>query len=209
MVLNNELQKYIEELLDLKKDETDQLHKSLKEDKRPIIFRDVARFIKQIVLLRQPQKILEIGTNTGYSAIILAQNSTADCEIKTIDINEDNLIIAKKNFEKFNLKPKIRPLLGNALALLNDLKENFDLIFIDADKINNLNYLKYAVSHLNQNGVILIDNLLWKGRVYSDDQRKSTLSIQEFNKFFMQMKDFETSILSIGDGLGFAVKKQN
>ncbi|HQO08506.1 MAG TPA: O-methyltransferase [Clostridiales bacterium] len=201
---------YINKLLDLKPQKTDGLYNELAAKGHPVIRRDVAMFLSQVITLSEPEKILEIGTNAGYSAIVMAK-AMKKGKIYTIDYRADNHQSAAENFKKFGVEDKISLLTGYGNDIIKELNENFDLIFIDADKKGYGAYLDYAACHLNPKGVIIADNLFWKGAVISeeagDDPRGVTSSLREFNKKFASLKGFKTQILSIGDGLGFAVKE--
>lgn len=211
MILNNDLNNYLENLIDLRKEKTDKLFLSQKEEKRPIVYRAVSLFFKQMVETKKPSRILEIGMNAGYSAICLAERLEPEGKLTSLEFREDHIAIAKQNFENFNLADKIEVKQGRAEEILLSMgNESFDMIFIDADKKGYPFYLDYAANHLSKDGIILVDNLLWKGAVYSEDQKTqqkpSTRTISEFNEAFMQLEGFISQILPIGDGLGFAVK---
>jgi len=211
MITNDKISAYVNSLLDLCPDGTDGFYFDLVEKGHPVIKRDVAKFLSQIIMLKQPDKILEIGTNVGYSAILMAK-SLKNGKIYSIDYRADNHETARKNFIKFNVKDKIELLTGYGQEILKDLNDKFDLIFIDADKKGYDAYLDYAVEHLNQGGIIIADNLYWKGTVIMPDEkideRNITASLIEFNKKFTALKGFNAQILSIGDGLGFAIKEK-
>ena len=207
------LEKYLDSLLDLRKEKTDELFFLQKKEGRPIIHRSVALFIKQIVSMKNPKRILEIGMNAGYSAICFAEGLSESSRLDCVEYREDHIIIAKDNFKKFNVLEKINVIQGRAEELLVDNLKNefYDIIFIDADKKGYPLYLEYAISHLNAKGIILVDNLLWKGNIYSEDNwiktKPSTITIKAFNESFMKKDSYISQIIPIGDGLGYAVKK--
>lgn len=209
MVTNEQITAYVNSLLDLCPDETNGFYSDLVEKGHPVVKRDVAKFLSQIIMLKQPEKVLEIGTNVGYSAIIMAKQ-LKNGKIYSVDYRADNHEMARNNFIKFGVEDKIELLTGYGKDILKDLNNKFDLIFIDADKKGYDAYLDYAAEHLNPGGIIIADNLYWKGAVIAPgefaDERNITVSLIEFNKKFTAMKDFNAQILSIGDGLGFAVK---
>ena len=211
MITNEQITAYVNSLLDLCPDETDKFYAQLVEKGHPVVKRDVAKFLSQIIMLKPPDKVLEIGTNVGYSAIIMAKH-LKNGRIYSIDYREDNHETARMNFIKFAVEEKIELLTGYGKDILKDLNEKFDLIFIDADKKGYAAYLDYAVEHLNSGGIIIADNLYWKGAVITPDQKEDerniTASLIEFNKKFTALKGFNAQILSIGDGLGFAIKEK-
>jgi caffeoyl-CoA O-methyltransferase len=211
MITNEQISAYVNSLLDLCPDSTDGFYFDLVEKGHPVIKRDVAKFLSQIIMLKQPSKVLEIGTNVGYSAIIMAKQ-LKNGKIYSIDYRADNHEMARINFTKFGVDDKIELLTGYGKDILKDLNDNFDLIFIDADKKGYDAYLDYAAEHLNQGGIIIADNLYWKGAVITpdhiEDERNITASLIEFNKKFTALKGFNSQVLSFGDGLGFAIKEK-
>ena len=210
MILNEKLSKYLVELLRLDIDDTEELYSFLVKNKFPIVSKATAKFLAQIVLIKNPDKILEIGTNVGFSAITMAKVLRRGM-IYTIDYRADLQKKALENFKKFKVENKIKLLNGRANDVLSELDEKFDIIFIDADKRGYLGYLDYAVEHLNSGGIILVDNLFWKGSVYSpesfENEKKGAVTIREFNIRFSQLKNFKSQLLPLGDGLGFAIKQ--
>ena len=152
---------------------------------------------------------MEIGTNVGFSAIAMAK-ALRDGVIYSIDYRADHHEKALKNFETFDVVGKVELLTGKANDILPVLNHKFDIIFIDADKRGYPLYIDYALEHLNSGGIILVDNLFWKGSVYSpesfDPPKTAVPTLQEFNKRFSNMKNFKSQLLAVGDGLGFAVK---
>ncbi|MCK4980194.1 MAG: O-methyltransferase [Candidatus Delongbacteria bacterium] len=209
MILNEKLGKYLDELLKLDLDDTEELYSYLVENKFPVVSRDTARFLAQIVLIKNPEKILEIGTNVGFSALTMAKVLRKGM-IYTVDYREDLQKQALENFKKFKVEDKIKLINGRAEKMLHRIEDKFDIIFIDADKRGYPFYLDYALEHINSGGIILVDNLFWKGSVYSpesfDPPKTAVPTLKEFNNRFSQMKNFKSQLLAIGDGLGFAVK---
>ena len=206
------LDKYLDSLIDLRCEKSDELFFEQKKEDRPIIHRSVALFIKQIVSMKRPTRVLEIGMNAGYSAVCFAEGFTKDAILDCVEYREDHIVIAKNNFERCNVLEKINVIQGRAEELIvGKIKNNsYDIIFIDADKKGYPLYLEYAQKHLSDKGIILVDNLLWKGNIYSEDEwvksKPSTITIKAFNETFMKMDGYISQILPIGDGLGYAVK---
>lgn len=160
-------------------------------------------FLSMISNLVCPKKILEIGTFTGYSTICLAQGLPSDGILHTIEVNVEMEAFLRDLFAKNNLSTKIELHIGNAMDIVNDMDNDFDLIFIDADKVNYPFYYDICIEKLNKNGVILIDNVLWYGRVALDEmpEDKETKAIHEFNVKITQDKRIENLILPIRDGI--------
>ena len=160
----------------------------------------VGNFLKFIVKTNKCKRILEVGTFTGYSALMLASELPEEGELITCDINSETSNIAKKYWAKSSHRKKIKLKLGPAIETMEILTGKFDLIFIDADKNNYLNYYKKSKELINEDGIIIIDNVLWSGRVLKPEDKQS-ISIDNFNKFVNEDKDFWNTIVPIRDGL--------
>lgn len=156
-----------------------------------------------------PKHILEIGTYTGYSTICLAQGLSDDGKITTIDKNDEIDFISQKYFKKSNLTKKINQIFGDAKKIIPTLNILFDLVFIDADKRDYLEYYKSAFNKLKNGGYIIADNVFWNGKVYSTDEKKDdyTKGIIEFNNFVKNDVRVEKITLPIRDGLLLIRKK--
>jgi len=163
------------------------------------------RFLSLISKIKSPLHILEIGTYTGYGTLCLAEGLAADGKIFTIDRNEELLKIQNKYFEKSGNRNKIVQLTGNAVDILNDLNQTFDLIFIDADKENYVKYFELVSEKLNPNGIIISDNVLWSGKVVEGDNNdEETKTLKKFNKTLHDDTRFETVILPLRDGISIS-----
>ena len=164
------------------------------------------RFLSMISKMNSPSSILEIGTFTGYGTLCLAEGLKEDGKIFTIDQNEELLKIQSKYFEESGKRNKIIQLTGNAKEILDDLNETFDLVFIDADKENYIEYFKLVSERLNNNGIIISDNVLWSGKVLdpSSENDEETNALVHFNKLLNEDKRFETVILPLRDGLSIS-----
>ena len=161
----------------------------------------VGRFLSLISKLIQPKKILEIGTFTGYSALCLAEGLDKDGILHTIDENEELIEFQKKYFDKSPYTSKIIQHLGKADNIIKKIEDNFDLVFIDADKENYQKYYDYSLQLIKKNGLIIIDNVLWHGEVADQNKNdKFTNIIREFNKYVKDDKKTEQVILPLGDG---------
>ena len=165
------------------------------------------RLLSIISKLIKPKKVLEIGTYTGYSAICIAEGMNKNGIIHTIDKNEELNTIQKKYFKKSGLENNIIQYNGCALDIIPKIEEKFDLIFIDADKENYINYFNLVIDKLNNNGVILADNVLWSGKVInSEDHDLTTNVLREFNKNVNNDNRVETILLPIRDGISIIRK---
>src|SRR6056300_1026628 len=165
------------------------------------------RLLSIISKLIKPKKVLEIGTYTGYSAICIAEGMNKNGIIHTIDKNEELNTIQKKYFKKSGLENNIIQYNGCALDIIPKIEEKFDLIFIDADKENYINYFNLVIDKLNNYGVILADNVLWSGKVInSEDHDLTTNVLREFNKSVNNDNRVETILLPIRDGISIIRK---
>lgn len=167
------------------------------------------RMLSMISKLMHPQYIIEIGTYTGYSAICLAEGLQSNGELHTIDINEELVDFQRKYFDKSENGSQIYQHLGNALEIIPTLNKTFDLVFIDADKENYVNYFHLIIDQLKSGGVILSDNVLWSGKVIEplDEKDMATKAIMEYNQLLKEDPRIETIILPIRDGLTISRKK--
>lgn len=166
------------------------------------------RILSMISKLVNPKTILEIGTYTGYSALCLAEGLQKKGEIHTIDINEELADFQRSYFDASSYGPQIHQYVGDALKIIPDLEQMFDLIFIDADKENYVNYFGLVIEKLNQGGIILSDNVLWSGKVIEplNDKDLSTKAILEYNQLLKNDVRVETVLLPIRDGLTISRK---
>ena len=163
------------------------------------------RFLSFISKIKSPDKILEIGTYTGYSTICLAEGLSKNGKIDTIDKNEELIKIQNKYFEESGYRNNIFQHTGNALDVLKNLNEKYDIIFIDADKENYINYFNQVSNKLSKNGIIISDNVLWSGKVLDSKQKdEETSTLVEFNKIINQDKRFKSIILPIRDGISIS-----
>ena len=158
--------------------------------------------------IKNPRKILEIGTYSGYSTLCLADGLSDDGQIHTIDKNEELLHIQNKYFNKSIHQKKIIQHTGNALNIIPNLNLKFDIVFIDADKENYSEYLKMILPNMNKGAVLITDNILWHGKVVNQDKEidYKTRKIAEFNKNLANESSIKSIIIPIRDGISIAVK---
>ena len=164
------------------------------------------RFLSMISKMKSPTCILEIGTYTGYGTLCLAEGLSNGGKIFTIDRNEELLKIQNKYFEMSGKRDKIIQLTGNAKDILENLDESYDIVFIDADKENYIEYFNLVSERLNNNGIIISDNVLWSGKVLNSPSKndEETNILIEFNKTLNEDERFETVILPLRDGLSIS-----
>ena len=166
------------------------------------------RLLSLISKIKQPKKILEIGTFTGYATLCLAEGLETSGKIYTIDKNEELIKIQNKYFSKSKYHKNIIQYTGDAIEIIPKINSKFDLIFLDADKENYNKYLEIIIPKLNKKGILISDNVLWHGKVLSDkkNQDKVTKGIDKFNKDLVENKNFQTFMLPIRDGLSISIK---
>lgn len=161
------------------------------------------RVLSMISKLIRPKNILEIGTYTGYATLCLAEGMPADGVIDTIDNNEELVNFQKKYFDKSAYSKQIHTHLGNALDIIPTLDKKYDLVFIDADKENYINYFNLILPKMNSGGLILSDNVLWSGKILQEvkGNDKSTQTLLAYNTLLKENDKIETVLLPIRDGL--------
>ncbi|GGH66340.1 O-methyltransferase [Phaeocystidibacter marisrubri] len=160
------------------------------------------RVLSLLAKLHRPKRILEIGTYTGYSALCLAEGLVNGGELHTIDINEELEDFARKYFDESDFGDSIHQHIGKALDVIPTLKDGWDIVFIDADKSNYVNYYNDIVPRMNPGGLILCDNVLWSGKIVDENANdKDTVVLRELNELITQDDRVENVLLPIRDGL--------
>ncbi|MFT6872970.1 MAG: caffeoyl-CoA O-methyltransferase [Roseivirga sp.] len=167
------------------------------------------RMLSMLSHMIQPKRILEIGTYTGYSAICMAEGMQEDGKLITLDINEELEVMVRGYFEKAGLTQKIDYRIGNAMELIPEIDETFDLVFIDADKKNYTNYFNLVFEKVRPGGFIIGDNVLWSGKVVQTEKKtdKDTQAILDFNRFVHEDDRVENVLFPVRDGLMVIRKK--
>lgn len=161
------------------------------------------RILKMLVRIHRPQRILEIGTYTGYATLCLAEGLPADGEIHTVEIDDEMEDFIREHFKHSHLKDKIRLHIGNVREIIPRLEGWFDMVYIDGDKREYCEYYDWIFDKVRSGGVILADNTLWNGKVWGKPHPsdKQTLGIIRFNEMIKQDKRIEKIILPLRDGL--------
>ena len=211
--LTDNLENYIinhsENLTDVQKDIVN-YNISLGDQQRLQISISQAQFLQTLIKVSGVKKILEIGSFTGFSALSMALVLPPDGTLTSLDKNSEFSNKAKSFYEKANEK-RIKQIIKPAIESLKELKNSsqiFDLIFIDADKENYLNYYDTSIELINTNGLIIIDNVLWHGEVADNTKNdKFTNIIRDFNKYVKEDNRVIKNIIPIGDGLTICIKK--
>jgi len=211
--LTDNLEKYIvdhsEDLTDIQKEILD-YNLSLGDQKKLQISISQAQFLQTLIKISDIKKVLEIGSFTGFSALSMALSLPEDGFLISLDKNTEFSKKAKTFYDKANAN-KITQIIKPAIESLKDLensKRKFDLVFIDADKENYVNYYEKSIELIDKNGLIIIDNVLWHGEVADKSKNdKFTKIIKDFNKHIKDDNRVTKNILPIGDGLTICIKK--
>lgn len=188
------------------------LEKFAQKNHVPIVEPETAQLLKVLLKMNKPKTILEVGTAIGYSALIMAEATSRDTKITTIERNENMIKEAHKNISSSPYKDRIRIIEGDAEEVLPHLKDTYDFIFLDAAKGQYLDFFKYCASYLNKGGLIVSDNVLFKGMVASDKlvvRRKKTIvtRLRAFLSYINDLDGYTSSVIPIGDGVALTYKE--
>ncbi len=183
------------------------------EEHIPIIMDDTLEVIEKLLQNRKVTKILEIGTAVGYSAICFSKFLEENGVIDTIEREEDRVEKAKENIKRAEVEEKVHIYSGDAVEVLPTIEGKYDMIFIDAAKGKYPFFLSHALRLLADDGIILADNVLYKGYVMSDynkhKQRTAVRNLREYLKEVSENPNLETEILEVGDGLAVSIRKKD
>ncbi|MBO0545729.1 O-methyltransferase [Clostridium botulinum] len=184
-----------------------------KENAVPIVHKEVANFFRVYDKCKKNlKKILELGTAIGYSSIFMSLSSNGESNITTIERDDKMIEIARSNIEKHGFKDKIKIIHGDCLEILKDLDDKYDMIFMDAGKGHYNEFLPYCLKLLNKDGIIIADNVLFRGMVANDElviRRKITI-VKRMRKYMNMISDkenFITSIIPMGDGIAITKRR--
>lgn len=189
-----------------------EIEKKAKKEHIPIISRETANILKTLLITKKPKLILELGTAIGYSTLWFANYSSDQTEIVTIERDQERLTEAKKNIERFKFEDKVNFKYGDAFEIIPYLRRKFDFIFIDAAKGQYLNLFKMAEEILAKDGVIVCDNVFYKGLVRNkeDVEHKKRTIVIKMRKFLIYLKNneyFKTDLFNIDDGLTISSRR--
>ena len=189
------------------------IEKEALADGVPIIRKEMGNLLKVLLLLKQPQKILEVGTAVGYSSILMSENMPQNCRITTIENYEKRIPVAKNNFKRAGKEEVITLLEGDAMDILKELDGTYDFIFMDAAKGQYINFLPELLRLMPAGGLLISDNVLQEGDIvesrYGVTRRNRTIHtrMREYIYTLTHAEQLETSIVPIGDGITLSVKK--
>jgi caffeoyl-CoA O-methyltransferase len=205
-IVQREQAEYLDQLLPESDPLLAEMEAYAAEHRVPIADREVARFVEITARATGARKALEIGMAIGYSVVHLARGMGEHGLVVTIEPSDEMIRAATSYLERAGLMNRVRIERGKALDVMPNLTETFDLLFIDAVKEEYSQYLDLGLKRLRAGGVVIVDNLLWGGRVARDEHDSSTDALREFNGYFVDHPQLQAEVLPVGDGLGYGVK---
>lgn len=206
-IIQREQAEYLDQLLPASDPLVAEMEAYAAEHRVPIADREVARFLEITARTTGARKALEIGMAIGYSVVHLARGMGEQGLIVTIDPSDEMIRAASGYLERAGFRDRVKIERGKALDVMPGLEDTFDLLFIDAVKEEYKQYLDLGLLRLRNGGVVIVDNLLWGGKVAGDDTESSTVALREFNHYFVNHPQLRAEVLPVGDGLGYAVKR--
>lgn len=214
MIIQERMSVYINSLDNGNGDFLDALERRALRDDVPIIRQDMQSFLKVLLAIHRPKRILEVGTAVGFSALLMAANTDEDCTITTIEKYEKRIPEAKKNFADAGMQDRITLLEGDAIEIMQELEGPYDMIFMDAAKGQYIHFLPEALRLLKKDGVLISDNVLQDGDIieshYAVERRNRTIykRMREYLYVLKHTDGLLTSIIPTGDGAAITVKQK-
>ena len=189
-----------------------ELEQFAKENGVPIVQKEAGKFLEFMVSMKKPLKILELGTAIGYSAILMYEAAKTNPYIITIERSKEMIDLAKQNIKKYNLEDKITIKEGDCLQILEELDEEFDLIFMDAGKGHYNHFLPHCLRLLKKDGIIIADNVLFRGMVASQDlvKRRKITIVKRMRTYLEMVSEDEnliTSVIPMSDGIAITKRR--
>ena len=206
-IIQHDQAEYLDQLLTQNDPLLAEMETYAAEHRVPIADREVARFLEITARVSGARKALEIGMAIGYSVVHLARGMGEQSTVVTIEPNDEMIQAASGYLKRAGLLDRVKIEKGKALDVMPTLTETFDLLFIDAVKEEYSRYLDLGLPRLRTGGVVIVDNLLWGGKVAGNDAESSTVALREFNPYFINHPQLIAEVLAVGDGLGYAVKR--
>ncbi len=204
-ILRRSQAEYLDRLLPDRDPLLERIETFAREEQQPIADPEVAQLMRVLLQIRRPKRLLEVGTNIGYSVIVMGRELGQDSVIETIEIDRPTLEIARRFVREAALLPQVIFHEGAALEVLPRLSGPFDFIFIDCVKVEYWDYLEAILPHCGPGAVIVYDNLLWKGRVAREEHDAATDALRDFNSRVTRDPRLLTTILPVGDGTGVSI----
>lgn len=213
MIVNERVVAYINSLDRGNSEICNLIEKEAIRDNVPIIRKEMSNLLKVLLALKQPEKILEVGTAVGYSSILMSENMPEDCHITTIENYDKRIPIARQNFRRAGKEDRITLLEGDATKILKTLDESFDFIFMDAAKGQYVSFLPDILRLMPAGGLLISDNVLQEGDIvesrYGITRRNRTIHarMREYLYILTHSDELITSVVPIGDGITLSIKK--
>lgn len=206
------MEEYLRGLIPNRSEDLSQLENFAKENGVPIIQKEAAKFLEFMISMKKPNKILELGTAIGYSSILMSKTLNNKCKITTIERDENMINLAKQNIESFNLQDNIEIKEGECLEVLEKLDNKYDVIFMDAGKGHYNHFLPHCLRLLNDEGIIIADNVLFRGMVASDDlvKRRKITIVKRMRTYLDMVSNDEnliTTVIPMGDGIALTKRR--
>lgn len=191
----------------------DKLEQQAKKDRVPIIRREMQSFLKVLLQMKKPGRILEVGTAVGFSALLMCENTPEETMVTTIEKYEKRIPVAKENFRKAGMEHRIIFLEGDAMDILKTLEGSFDFIFMDAAKGQYIHFMPEIMRLLEKDGVLVSDNVLQEGDIIESHfavERRNRTIYKRMREYLYELKHDDrllTSIIPIGDGAAVSIRK--
>ncbi len=206
------MEEYLRGLIPNRSEDLLQLENFAKENGVPIIQKETAKFLEFMISMKEPKKILELGTAIGYSSILMSKTLNDKCRITTIERDETMINLAKQNIKRFNLQDRIEIKEGECLEVLEKLDDKYDLIFMDAGKGHYNHFLPHCLRLLNDKGIIIADNVLFRGMVASDNliKRRKITIVKRMRTYLDMVSNDEnliTTVIPMGDGIALTKRR--
>ena len=213
MIVDERMVTYINSLDEGNGKFLDQLEQEAKRDRVPIIRREMQSFLKVLLKLKNPGRILEVGTAVGFSALLMCENTSEETTVTTIEKYEKRIPVAKENFRKAGMEHRIIFLEGDAMDVLKKLEGSFDFIFMDAAKGQYIHFMPEIMRLLAKGGVLVSDNVLQEGDIIESHfavERRNRTIYKRMREYLFELKHDDrllTSIVPIGDGAAVSIRK--
>ncbi|MCI7150171.1 O-methyltransferase [bacterium] len=213
MIVEERLVTYLHSLEQENSEILEEIEQEALRDSVPIIRKEMQSFLKVLLAIKRPTRILEVGTAVGFSALLMSEYAPEECTITTIENYEKRIPIARENFKRAGKEQKITLIEGDAMGVLTELSGPYDFIFMDAAKGQYIAYLPEVLRILEPDGVLVSDNVLQDGNIiesrFAVERRDRTIHsrMREYLYTLKHHPDLETSIIPLGDGTAVSVKR--
>ena len=213
-VTHEYMEEYLRNLIPDKKGTLKKLEDFAKENSVPIIQKEAGKFLEFMINMKKPKRVLELGTAIGYSSILMAESVDYKLPIVTIERDDNMVTLAKSNIKLYGYDDRIDIIQGDCLEVLEKLDDKFDVIFMDAGKGHYNHFLPHCLRLLNDDGIIIADNVLFRGMVASNDLvKRRKITIVKRMRTYLEMvssnEDLITSVIPMGDGIAITKRRMN